>query len=598
MIKPSNHNIHHYEASSIKTSYNPGIGINEEKTERLKRWITFYRRNIHRFIQDYMGLHLYPYQIIIIWMLQNSSTFYAVASRASAKSWLIAAYSMARAILYPGIKVIVCAKTQKQAGIIINEKARAMYAGSPNLQREVKRFGGANNSFEIEFFNGSYIRAVTSDENSRGNRANDIIIEESRLVPKEILESVIKPFFEFRTPPYRTKEPYNTDVDYRETNNLSYITSAYDTSADWYDDVKSVLKRIVRGDKTAHFIALDFLVSVRHGIKSKQTLKNEMLNNNRTAVLQEYYNLPTTMSSKSFFDASFFSRTINKAFYPQRLSTYNFRKNPYQIAKLDGEIRILSADIATRAGKANDLTIMSCIRLIPGRLGYNRELLHMESYSGVSTTKQALRIKQIFFDFEADFCVLDTQSIGLTVFEQLGKAITDEERNVPYPAFTLSHLNLLDLAAQEDYLSRVTSLGALPVVFPVLASASLNSRIASEFKASLQNKRWSFLVNPTDAENFLVEHQPEFLASALDNNVGVFFMNPYVQTTLLIDECLNLNMSLNNGLIKLERTNGRKDRFSSVSYANLLAEILDRDLIRESSFDDTYSELSKYLIVV
>ena len=598
MIKPNNHNIHHYEPTSIKTSYNPGSSINDEKTERLKRWITFYRRNIHRFMQDYMGLTLYPYQILIVWMLQHSSTFYAVASRASAKSWLIAAYSIARAILYPGIKVIVCAKTQKQAGIIINEKARAMYSDSTNLQREIKRFGGANNSFEIEFWNGSYIKAVTSDESSRGNRANDIIVEESRLVPKEILESIIKPFFEFRTPPYRTKEPYNTDVDYRETNNLSYITSAYNTNEPWYDDVKSVLKRIIRGDSTAHFVALDYLISVRHGIKSKQTLKNEMLNNNRTSVLQEYYNMPTTTSSKAFFDATYFHRVINKAFYPQRMATFNIRRNPYQVAKVENELRIVSADIATRAGKSNDLTILSCVRLIPGRLGYDRELLHMEAHSGVSTTNQALRIKQIFFDFESDFLVLDTQNIGLGVFEQLGKAITDEERNIPYPAFTLCNLNLLDSAQQEDYLSRVTSIGALPVVFPVMASASLNSRIASEFKSALQNKKWEFLIHPVDAENFLVGNQPEYLASALDSNVGVFFMNPYVQTSAFIDECLNLDMSMNNGLVKLERKNGRKDRYTSVAYANLLAEILDRDLIRESSYENEYKELSDYLIVV
>ena len=119
--------------------------INKEKVERLKRWITFYRRNIHRFIADYMGVHLHPYQIIMIWMLQNSTMFYAVASRASAKSWLIAVFSIAKAILYPGIKIVVCAKTQKQAGIIIEEKVKMINANSPNVQREIIRISKSEN---------------------------------------------------------------------------------------------------------------------------------------------------------------------------------------------------------------------------------------------------------------------------------------------------------------------------------------------------------------------------------------------------------------------------------------------------------------------
>ena len=135
--------------------------------------------------------------------------FYAVASRASAKSWLIAVFSIAKAILYPGIKIVVCAKTQKQAGIIIEEKVKMINANSPNVQREIIRISKSDNGYMVEFKNGSSIKAVTSNENSRGNRANYIIVEESRLVPKEVLEEIIKPFFEFRTPPFRGLPEYN-----------------------------------------------------------------------------------------------------------------------------------------------------------------------------------------------------------------------------------------------------------------------------------------------------------------------------------------------------------------------------------------------------
>lgn len=572
--------------------------INREKVERLKRWITFYRRNIHRFIADYMGVHLHPYQIIMIWMLQNSTMFYAVASRASAKSWLIAVFSIAKAILYPGIKIVVCAKTQKQAGIIIEEKVKMINANSPNVQREIIRISKSDNGYMVEFKNGSSIKAVTSNENSRGNRANYIIVEESRLVPKEVLEEIIKPFFEFRTPPFRGLPEYKRDLEYREPTIISYITSAWYSDGDWYQDVKATLKRIAKGDKNAHFIALDFLISVYHGIKSKEMLINEMINSDRIAIRHEYFNLPSSTSSKSFFDLSYFRRDMNKAFYPQRQATYNPRKNPYAISKKTDELRIVSVDVATRSGKANDLTIISCIRLLPTATGYNRQAVYMESHSGMGITSHAKKIKEIFFDFESDYLVLDIQNVGASVFEELAKTTFDEERNENYPPFTLCEFNILEPNQIEDMLNRVTAAGALPVVFPISASQSLNSRIASEFRASLQQKKWQFLAHPLDAENYLISHQPEFLENPNDSSIYEFFMRPYAQTSAFIDECMNLEMSTNNGFIKLDRKNGRKDRYTSISYGNYLASFLDRDLIRESSYENEFKEMQDYIIVV
>lgn len=584
-------------AKSSKT-FNLHTDFSTLKKERLKRWITFYRRNIHRFILDYMGVELYPYQILMVWMLQHSQTFYAVAARASAKSWLIAVFSIAKAILYPGIQIVVVAKTMGQAGIIISDKTKSIMELHPNVAREITKLHFNKGGYEALFRNGSTIKVVPLGETARGNRANDIIIEESRLVDKASMESIIKPFLFFRHPPFRSKEPYRDDLDYREENTISYITSAHYADADWYQDVKSVLSRIVRGDDTAHFIALDYLISIKHGIKGRSSLMGEMMNNDTVTVRHEYYNLPSKISAKAFFDLSLFKRTDNRAFYPQRLATYNPKKNPYAIAKIADELRILSADVATRSGKQNDLTILSCVRLIPSKKGYDRKLVYMESHGGVSTANQAARIKQIFFDFEADYLVLDTQNIGLTVFEQLGKPSTDEERNIAYPAFTLCNLNTLDNQQREDYLSRVTSINALPVVFPVMANPSLNSRIASEFKSALQNRKWEFLVHQLDAENYLLDSQPEYTLSATDNNVTAFFLNPYVQTTLFIDECMNLETSLVNNNIKLDRPNGRKDRYTSVSYANYFAEILDRAYMRETNYDNEFTEMQDLFIVV
>ena len=58
------------------------------------------------------------------------------------------------------------------------------------------------------------------------------------------------------------------------------------------------------------------------------------------------------------------------------------RKNPYDIIKVPDEQRIVSVDIAMRAGSTNDNTIITCARLRPSRKGWITEISYMESHNG------------------------------------------------------------------------------------------------------------------------------------------------------------------------------------------------------------------------
>jgi len=125
-------------------------------------------------------------------------------------------------------------------------------------------------------------------------------------------------------------------------------------------------------------------------------------------------NIPSGSSGKSYFRPTLFDRKLKQAFYPQKEDTYNSKHNPYGIKKLDGEIRFVTVDVATRANKVNDNSIIGCIRAIPlmGR-GYERYLCYMESHKGQHVGVQAKRIKEIFDDFDADYIVLDLQNAGV-----------------------------------------------------------------------------------------------------------------------------------------------------------------------------------------
>ena len=56
-----------------------------------------------------------------------------------------------------------------------------------------------------------------------------------------------------------------------------------------------------------------------------------------------------------------------------------------------------------------------------------------------------------------------------------------------------------------------------------------------------------------------------------------------MQINLLVNECINLEMAIIGGNIKLETatSTARKDRYSSLAYGNFFASLLDQDLLQE-----------------
>jgi len=112
---------------------------NKEEEDNIIDWVTFYRRNIHRFIQHYLMISLFPYQRLWVYLISRSTQFLGYASRASAKSWLIAVWGAAHCILYPGSIITINSSTKKQASLIITEKLVPLIEDHPNLQREIIR---------------------------------------------------------------------------------------------------------------------------------------------------------------------------------------------------------------------------------------------------------------------------------------------------------------------------------------------------------------------------------------------------------------------------------------------------------------------------
>lgn len=281
----------------------------------------------------------------------------------------------------------------------------------------------------------------------------------------------------------------------------------------------------------------------------------------------------------AFFDFNSISknRRIKYPMLPDSLSNKIGNSALVKIPqKQNGEIRILSADIALMSSKKNnnDATAIFINQMLPTKAGrYTSNIVYTDACEGLRTDDQALMIRKLFDEFKCDYIVLDANGIGLGVFDSLARDIVDPETGEVYPA--LSCCNNTEMA------SRCATPGADKVIWAIKASASFNSDSAFLLREGFRSGRIRLLINEYDAEEALSAIKGY---SSLSPSDKIKLQLPYINTTLLVDELTNLEHEESGGKIKIsEKAGKRKDRYSSLSYNYYVATQLEQKKSRKQS---------------
>lgn len=394
-------------------------GLQQDKVnfnEGVKLWSGFYRANMHRFAVDYLQLPLFGFQMILLYMMNINNFFYWTASRGLGKSYLTAIYACCRCILYPATKIVIASGTKNQSKLLISQKIeKELMHMSPNLRREIAYIKVGANDALVKFKNGSTIEAVASTDSSRGYRANILILDECRLISQHILKSVLTPFLSVVRRPKFYEKPEYKDYPLEENKEL-YLTSAWYKEHHSYDKFVSYKNDMCRGKK--YFCcAFPYQLAVKHGLLTQarvDAIKNEE-DMNEISWLMEMEAIWYGEHMSSFFKSAEINpcRTMKKAWNPptpiEYLQEKDKTKKKYYLPKQGGEKRIISADISVMGGSGNDASIFTLMRLVPQQEEYIRHVVYIESHEGGKSDKQALRLKQLFYDFQADYIALDTQ---------------------------------------------------------------------------------------------------------------------------------------------------------------------------------------------
>ncbi|MEM5009256.1 terminase family protein [Niallia taxi] len=549
---------------------------NVKMRNQMKKWTTFYRLNLHRFVEHYFGIELFFFQKILLYFMNLNTFFMLIAARGLSKSFMIAIFACARCVLYPNTKVIIASGIKKQAKLIITEKIEKELMQYPNFAREIKQVKSSSNDASVIFHNGSTIEAVTSSENSRGYRGNILILEEFRMIDEGILNTVLKPFLNvYRQPPYLKKEKYK---HLTEENIEVYISSAWYTSHWMWKSMQSARDLMLKGRDTAVF-SLDYLTSLHHGLLSKKRIQKEKESSDfdEISFLMEYENLMYGQNANAFFklDDITKNRRLKNPFYPIKNIDYSLHKNKRKEKLKDGEIRVIGVDVALMGGNANDATVLTCVRLIPNGDKYLRKVAYIETIEGRHTDDQAVRIKQIFEDFQASYVALDCHGNGMAIYDALVKVMYDEQRDVEYEAWCSYN--------DEEMKSRAKTQNPLPVVFSIKAGSRLNHEIATSLRVNLQSSNIDLMISEIEAKDLLSDKK-HYQQAAVEDKVQMEL--PFLQTTLLVNELVNLEHDIVGGYVKIKEKSGkRKDRYSSLGFANYLAKTLEGENLQQEEYD-------------
>ena len=565
--------------------------IEKDKQQKIMETVAwkagYYRANPHRYVSEVLGLSLKWFQQILLWCMMHYNFVMYLAARGQGKTYLTALFCCVRCILFPGTKIVVSSGTLKQANEVLLKIQDDFMKQSSILRSEIEKCNIGQNDASIYFKNGSWIKTRTSSENSRSARANCIVVDEFRMVDETVINTVLRKFLTSpRQPKYLQKPEY---AHMQERNKEIYMSSAYFKSSWAYRKAQSYTLNFFDDTKKYFICGLPYQVSVREGLLSRSQLEDEMSEADYNEFVQqmemECLWFGDTDGSLFKFDELTARRRLRKAFPP-----LSFCNDKITIPKLTSTgKRILSIDVALMQStkkKKNDASAIFINDLIQvNDTAYQSNFVYGETFEGLKTDELGMIVMKYFYEYQCTDLVLDTNGIGLGVYDFITKDQICQENGKRYQAMTCIN--------DKDMAERCKVRDANKVVWSVKANANFNNEICVLLRNGIQNGKINFLIPEQDADSSLKETYK-----------GYFKMSPteqaklkmsYVQTTFAVYELIKLDHEVKNGNIKVKEVEGmRKDRYSSIAYSYWCACQLELKL--KPKTQDTQSLVSKLTI--
>lgn len=403
---------------------------------------------------------------------------------------------------------------------------------------------------------------------------------------KQIIDSVLKKFGTTPRQPAYLNNPEYRSYPIEPIREIWISSARY--KAEWgWQEVKKFFKNMAKehseGQKYFGIFSSDWSLPVHFKLFDEKKMRKELEAEGGADEItwsMEMDSLWFGQNENSFFSYSSFAdnREIQKADYPyENHEFFGKRKKPEPMKRKDGELRVLVIDVASTPKKDSDNTIIEYISAKESSSGYKRAVKYIESMNGEKITEQALRIKQLWYDFNIDYVVLDVLNVGRELYAMLTKTTYDIERDIEYPPLICFN--------DADYKEWAYEKNGIECVFAFKATPDINHNMAKSLEANLKEKKIKFLITENEFRDNMTKQNEKYLEKDIDERLRLEL--PYVNTTIMINEILNLEYTITSGRIKIQEVGkARKDRYSALAMGNFFISQLEMDNLRKEDDDD------------
>ena len=546
-------------------------GKEKNKTEQIMKIVAqragYYRHNVSRFVEDYLQIkYLKPFQKILLHEMFENDNFLFVACRGLGKTFLIALFAICRCILYPGTKVVIASSTFKQAKEVVEKITNEFMHKSPMLRSEIEKCSIGQNDCGVYFKNGSYMICKVASENARGARANILIIDESRMVSRALIDSVFIPMLNApRSPGYLNKEKYR---HLQEIGKKYYLTSAWYCQSELYTQLKDETAMMLSENSKFFVCDIPYQCSIESGILMRETIETEMAKQtfNEISFMMEYEGKFYGASSDALFSYDNLNdrRTLVEGLHD--LDFYKERKESVPRKQIN-EKRILSLDVALLASVKhdNDASCFIINQLMESGDEQVSNIAYIETKEGLLTEDLGLLAMRYFYQYDCDYFALDANGVGQPVLDYIMKDRYDPMYGVTYKAMTTINRSDLNIRCKVK--------DANKVIYALKATAKDNNDMCVALRSAFQNGYINLLINENEFNEKVAKRIKGY--SKLNFSQQEKLKLPYMQTSSLINELINLEHDTSGNLIKVKEKYGmRKDRFSSLEYNYYVVEQL------------------------
>ena len=222
---------------------------------------------------------------------------------------------------------------------------------------------------------------------------------------------------------------------------------------------------------------------------------------------------------------------------------------------------------------------------------YTSNIIYLQNYEGEVTEDLALKVRRLFHFYKCTDLVIDALNGGLSVYDILIRDIYDPENGEIYPALSCCNDSVMADRCKVDK--------AKKVIWSIKANPAFNNEICVALRSGFSSGKINLLIPENEGKEVLKKRIKDFDKLTTANQLD--YEMPYIQTTLLIYELINLEYEVKGTNVRVfEKSGMRKDRYSSLAYNYWVQCQLEREFLQETKkgfklndYATTFKKLNK-----